>query len=379
MQYTGTPEPIAFATLEAIIANIHDTADPAFEASLQRKLDHLTKPLGALGQLETLAMQLGLIQKTLSPYLLKPTMLLFAGDHGITAAGVSAYPKDVTWQMVENICSGGAAISVLCTQHDLELTVVDAGVDHEFDHESVYAKRRRFALLDRKIGPGTADFSKQPAMTTEQCLAAIGVGMRESEAHLQTGANVLGFGEMGIGNTSSASMLSHLFTGLDLERCTGRGTGLSDIMLSHKHSVLQACLEYHSECGALAADASPESALRLLQMFGGFEIAAMVGAMLMTARHGAVILVDGFIATAAYLVAQQLAPALRGYAVFCHSSNEQGHQPVLDWLKVRPLLNLDLRLGEGTGCALAIPLLQSACAIINQMASFDTASVSGPA
>ncbi|GAA3963744.1 nicotinate-nucleotide--dimethylbenzimidazole phosphoribosyltransferase [Allohahella marinimesophila] len=375
MQYTGTSEPLAFATLEAIIANIHDTADAAFEAALQRKLDHLTKPLGALGQLETLALQLGLIQKTLSPYLLKPAMLLFAGDHGITAAGVSAYPKDVTWQMVENICSGGAAISVLCVQHDLELTVVDAGVDHDFDAK----RRRRFPLLDRKMGRGTADFSQHPAMTTEQCLAAIGLGMAESEVHLQAGANVLGFGEMGIGNTSSASILSHLFTGLDLERCTGRGTGLSDIMLAHKHSVLKASLEHHEGSHPLDANSDPATALHLLRYFGGFEIAAMVGAMLMTARHGAVILVDGFIATAAFLVAQQLAPALRGYAVFCHSSNEQGHQPVLDWLNVRPLLSLDLRLGEGTGCALAIPLLQSACAIMNQMASFDTASVSGPA
>lgn len=375
MQYSGSSEPLALATLEAIIASIHDTADPAFEAALQRKLDHLTKPIGALGRLEALALQLGLIQKTLSPYLLKPAMLLFAADHGITAAGVSAYPKDVTWQMVENICSGGAAISVFCAQHDLDLTVVDAGVDHEFDAK----QRRSLPLLDRKIGPGTADFSKQPAMTTEQCLAAIGLGIAESQVHLQAGANVLGFGEMGIGNTSSASMLSHLFTGIDLERCTGRGTGLSDIMMAHKHSVLKACLEHHLGCRPLTDDSDPEAALRLLQYFGGFEIAAMVGAMLTTARHGAVILVDGFIATAAFLVAQRLAPALRGYAVFCHSSNEQGHQPVLDWLKARPLLSLDLRLGEGTGCALAIPLLQSACAIMSQMASFDTASVSGPA
>src|SRR5690606_6648486 len=158
--------------------------------------------------------------------------------------------------------------------------------------------------------------------------------------------------EMGIGNTSSASLLSHLFTGLDLEICTGRGTGISDSMLAHKLAVLKACLAHHGNCCALDAEAGIETALRALQYFGGFEIAAMVGAMLMSARHGAVVLIDGFIATAAYLVAQTLAPALRGYAVFCHNSNEQGHQPVLDWLGVRPLLNLDLRLGEGTGCAL---------------------------
>lgn len=337
--------------------------DRALEASLRNKIDRKTKPLGALGQLEGLALQLGLIQQTLEPTLANPQMLVFAGDHGAAKAGVSAYPQEVTWQMVENFLAGGAAINVFARVNCLALTVVDAGVAHDFGYE-------REGLIDLKIAPGTANYLEEPAMTPGQCTQAIEQGAGVAFGLAAAGCNVVGFGEMGIGNTASASLITHCLTGAPLADCVGRGTGLDDAGLARKQALLEQALVRYRVTGG---DDDP---FRVLAEFGGFEIATMVGAMLAAAEAKMVLLIDGFIVGAAALVAARLAPALRDYCVFCHRSAEPGHAVQLTALDAQPLLDLGLRLGEGTGAALAYPLLQAAAAFLNEMASFESAGVS---
>lgn len=323
---------------------------------LQHILDHKTKPLGALGQLEALALQLGLILDTEKPVLHAPQMVVFAGDHGMAARGVSAYPSDVTWQMVENFLAGGAAVSVLARQHGLALTVVDAGVAKDLVP--------RGGLQVRKIAAGTADASQGPAMSRAQCSAALAAG---ADVVQGLPGNAVLFGEMGIGNTSSAALLMSRLTGVPLAQCVGRGTGLDDEGMKRKLAVLN---------DALQANAQADLPLDVLAAFGGFEIAMMCGAMLQAAAQNRVIVVDGFIATSALLVAQTLQPAVLQRCVFAHQSDESGHARMLAHFNAKPLLNLGLRLGEGSGAALAWPLLQSACAILRDMASFDSAGVS---
>jgi nicotinate-nucleotide--dimethylbenzimidazole phosphoribosyltransferase len=341
------------ATTPSAIADIHDAA---LARRLQHLLDNKTKPLGSLGALEALALQIGLIQQTERAQLLAPQLLVFAGDHGLAAHGVSAYPSDVTWQMVENFLAGGAAVSVLARQHGLDLTVIDAGVRHDF--------APRPGLLDRKIAPGTADALNGPAMTDAQCAQAIEAGR---EVVRGSPGNAVLLGEMGIGNTSSASLLMARLSGEPIERCVGRGTGLDDARLAHKLAVLAAVLRRH------AAARTPQEALAA---FGGFEIAMMTGAALQAAHERRVIVVDGFIVGAALLVAARIAPAVLGYCVFAHRSGEAGHALLLQHLKARPLLDLGLRLGEGSGGALAWPLLASAVRVLREMASFESAGVS---
>lgn len=338
------------------LPDLTDLEDPALARRLQRKLDQKTKPQGSLGRLEALALQIGLILGTDSPVLAEPQVVVFAADHGLAARGVSAYPSDVTWQMVDNFLHGGAAISVLARQHGLALTVVDCGVRHDF--------APRTGLLVRKIGYGTADASQQPAMTAAECAQALANG-QDLVRHLH--GNVLLLGEMGIGNTSAASLLLARLSRLDIARCTGSGTGLDAAAVLRKTAVLREVLERHA--GATAP-------LDALAAFGGFEIATMVGAVLQAAAERRVILVDGFIATAAVLVAHRVAPLSLQRCVFAHRSDERGHALMLDQLGARPLLDLGLRLGEGSAAALAWPLLHSACALLAEMASFDTAGVS---
>jgi nicotinate-nucleotide--dimethylbenzimidazole phosphoribosyltransferase len=326
---------------------------------LQQKIDLKTKPPGSLGKLEEVAAQIGLIQNTLEPRLSQPHLLVFAGDHGIAAEGVSAYPQEVTWQMVMNFLNGGAAINVFCRQHSITLKVVDAGVNHTFPQDAP-------ALIHNKAGLGTANFAVQPAMTGKQvqgCIDTAAALIREIHS---TGCNVIGFGEMGIGNTSSAAVLMSLLCGIPLPLCVGRGTGLNDEALQRKLSVLTKAVEKHGW---------PSTPLKILATYGGFEIAQMAGAILQAAELGMVVLIDGFIACTAYLVAHALEPAVKEYCIFCHQSREQGHKLLLEHLHVRPLLNLDMRLGEGTGAAVAYPLLQSAVNFLNQMASFESAGV----
>ena len=325
---------------------------------LQTKIDQKTKPLGALGQLESLAFQIGLCQNTLTPSLNKPCILIFAGDHGIVESGVSAYPQTVTAQMVVNFLSGGAAISVFAQQHKLELLIVDAGVNADLDSHP--------RLIDAKIGKGTKNFLTQPAMTTEECTKALQAGAELVLQQHNNGCNCIGFGEMGIGNTSSAALLMQRLTAMPLVQCVGRGTGLNNDQLHNKLSVLQQALNQHKDI---------TEPLAILATFGGFEIAMMVGAYLKAAESGMLILVDGFIASTALLVACKLYPQVLGFCVFSHVSSELGHQALLDQFNARALLNLDLHLGEGSGIALAYPLLQSAVVFLNEMATFDEAGV----
>lgn len=340
------------------ITPIHNDA---LQAALVQRINQKTKPLGALGRLESLAMQLGLVQQTEHPVLQQPTMLVFAGDHGIVAEGVSPYPQAVTAQMVLNFLNGGAAINVFARQHGFDLHVVDSGVNAVLQPHPM--------LIDAKLGMGTANFLHQPAMTAAQCTEAIRTGAEIARDVVMQGTNVLALGEMGIGNTSSASCLMSVLCGLPMHQCVGRGTGLSDKGLQHKLSVLTSSLQHHHVSG--------DDPLQVLAVFGGFEIAMMVGALLAAAEARATILIDGFIATSALLVAAKLYPQVVDYCVFAHCSDESGHRMMLDHLKAQPLLHLALRLGEGTGAVLAYPLLQSSVAFLHEMASFDSAGVSG--
>ena len=339
------------------------TPDRGIAAALHNKIDRKTKPLGALGLLEKTALKIGLIQQTLTPALNNPQMLVFAGDHGAAKAGVSAFPQEVTWQMVENFLAGGAAINVFARQNGFGLSVVDAGVAHDFGDQ-------RAGLIDVKVAAGTANYIEQPAMTGAQCAQAIEQGAGIVLGLAAAGCNVVGFGEMGIGNTAAASLLTHCLTGLPLAECVGRGTGLDDAGLARKQDLLdQALVRYRNGGG----DNDP---FKVLAEFGGFEIASMVGAMLAAAEAKMVLLIDGFIVGSAALVASRLAPALLDYCVFCHRSAEAGHRTQLLAMGAEPLLDLGLRLGEGTGAALAYPLVQSAVAFLNEMASFESAGVS---
>ena len=336
--------------------------DQGLAAALQQKIDGKTKPLGALGQLEKLAKKIGLVQQTLTPAFNQPQLLVFAGDHGAARAGVSAYPQDVTWQMVENFLAGGAAINVFARHNGLELTVVDAGVAHDF--------APRPGLVDAKVAGGTANYIEQPAMTIAQCAEAIARGAQIVRRLAAQGCNVVGFGEMGIGNTAAAALITHCLSDAMLADCVGRGTGLDDAGLARKQALLeQALLRYRQAGGG-------NDPLAVLAEFGGFEIAMMAGAMLAAAEARMLLLIDGFIVGAAALVAARLAPALVDYCVFCHCSAESGHAAQLRALGGEPLLDLGLRLGEGTGAALAWPLVQAAAHFVNEMASFESAGVS---
>ena len=340
---------------------IADITHPALTQALQHTLDHKTKPLGSLGRLEALALTLGQILGTETPALEQPQMVVFAADHGLAARGVSAFPSDVTWQMVENFLSGGAAVSVLARQHGLALTVVDCGVARDFAERAQVRGQPR--LLVRKVAPGTADASAGPAMTAAQCNEAITNGM---DVVRGLPGNALLLGEMGIGNTSVASLLLARLSGLPLAECVGAGTGLDAAGIERKRAVLQQALDVNAEA------TSPLDALAAL---GGYEVATMVGAVLQAAAERRVIVVDGFITSAAVLVASRLQPLVLQRCVFAHRSGERGHSLMLAQMQAEPLLDLGLRLGEGSGAALAWPLLQSACAVLREMASFESAGV----
>lgn len=336
------------------IEPIHDVS---LAEAITREINNKTKPLHSLGVLESIAYQMGLIQQTITPSIEKPTIIIFAADHGIVAENISAYPQSVTWQMVENFLSGGAAINVFARQNECLLQIVDSGVKHDFGN--------REGLISRKVQYGTRNFAQEPAMSSDERAAAMQHGM---ELLRTVEGNTIGFGEMGIGNTTSAAAIMHKLTGLPVEQCTGAGTGLDDQGIRHKAKVISKAVEMHSYVSA---------PLDVLATFGGFEIAMMVGAMLAAAQQRMTILVDGFIVTSALLIAARLQPAVLDYCVFSHCSNEQGHRAMLEYLKVRPLLQLELRLGEGTGAVLALPILRAAANFICDMATFQSAKVSG--
>ena len=340
---------------------IADISDAPLTARLQHLLDNKTKPLGSLGRLESLALRIGQVLGTEAPALLQPQMLVCAGDHGLAAKGVSAFPSDVTWQMVENFLAGGAAVSVLARQHDLALTVVDCGVAKPIAPRE--AAPGAPPLLLRKVAPGTADASVGPAMTAEQCAQAITNGIEVVRA---LPGNALLLGEMGIANTSVASLLLARLAGLPLADVTGAGTGLDAAGIERKRAVLQQALD---------ANAEATTPLAALAALGGYEVATLVGAVLQAALERRVIVVDGFITSAAVLVASRLQPAVLQRCVFAHRSGERGHSLMLAQMQAEPLLDLGLRLGEGSGAALAWPLLQSSCAVLAEMASFESAGV----
>ena len=323
-------------------------------------LDLLAKPRGALGRLESLAAQICAIQGTLRPTLARPAVLVFVGDHGLAKEGVSAYPREVTAQMVKNFLAGGAAISVLSREFGAVLRVVDAGVDADLEPGA--------GLIDAKIARGTANVLQGPAMSMAQCELAVSRGAAIAIAECEAGADVLVLGEMGIGNTAIASLLMHRLTGAELADCVGRGTGLDDQGLAAKRSILTRVMSLRPDSRA--------DPLRLLADTGGFELAMLVGAALGGASCRRVVLVDGFATTVAVALAAQLQPQLLQYCVFGHVSAEHAHRSLLRTLGVSPVLDLELRLGEASGAALALPLLRAAVRLIAEMATLSGAGVS---
>ncbi len=332
--------------------------DEHIRAALLDKINNLTKPKGALGRLEELALQIGLIQQTLSPTLTRPHNVLFAADHGIVEEGVSLSPKEVTWQMLSNFLHGGAGVNFFCRQHGFELVLVDAGVDYDLPYEK--------GILDRSVGRGTRNFLHGPAMTTEERDLCLERGAEVVSQVHASGCNVISFGEMGIGNTSPSSVWMHYFTGIPLEQCVGAGSGLDSEGIRHKYKVLKQAVNNYT------GDGSTED---LLAWFGGFEMVMAVGAMLRAAELRMTILVDGFIMTACMLAASRLYPDVLAYAVFGHQGDEVGHKLLLDAMNARPLLHLGLRLGEGTGAICAYPIVQSALCMLNEMENFAHAAV----
>lgn len=332
---------------------------------LQNKINSKTKPLGALGLLEEIALQVGLIQQTTEPFIARPTIMVFAADHGIATTGlVNPYPQSVTAQMVLNFLNGGAAINVFTQMNRLQLIVVDAGVNANLSH----LEQPNF--IQSKQGMGTANYLTAPAMSMDLALSCIKKGKELVTVLANDGTNCIGFGEMGIGNTSSAALIMYAITGTPLVECVGRGTGSNDDQLNTKINTLEKVAALHQ------LNSLRHEPLQLLSVVGGFEIAMMVGAYLAAASEKMVIVVDGFIATAALLIAAQIESNVMNNCIFAHCSNEQGHASMLQFLKAKPLLNIGLRLGEGTGAALAIPLIESAVSFLNQMASFEQAGVS---
>ncbi|MBR3114199.1 MAG: nicotinate-nucleotide--dimethylbenzimidazole phosphoribosyltransferase [Bacteroidaceae bacterium] len=336
---------------------------------MQEKIDNLNKPKGALGRLEELAMQICLVQQTLAPSLAHPCHLLLGGDHGIEREGVSVSPREVTWQQMINFTRGGGGVNMFCRQHGFKLRIVDVGVDYDFSAQQLPSHQGEgqgvgSVFLDRKIARGTKNFLYEPAMTEEEYDRAIEVGAALVDDCIAEGCRILSIGEMGIGNTSPSSIWMHLFGDIPLKDCIGAGAGLDSPGIRHKQEVLSEAMKRFK--------ANPQDPLRY---FGGFEMIAAIGAMLRAAEKRLVILVDGFIMTACALAAIRLYPASQDYMIFTHCGDESGHKMMLDIVDAKPLLNLGLRLGEGTGALCAFPIVDSAVRMMNEMNNFDNAKI----
>jgi len=343
--------------------------DESLRGKLQVKIDNLTKPKGSLGMLEELALQVGMILQSLEPELRNPQHILFGADHGILEEGVSCTPKEVTWQQMGHFLRGGAGISFLCAQHGFKLNVVDSGVDFDFPQGC--------GIIDAKIRKGTRNFLHGPAMTMHELELAIERGAEQVDRVYAQGCNIVSFGEMGAGNTSPSSMWMSFLGGIPLKECVGAGSGLSGGALMHKLDVLEAAAANYRE---KKGDGNPSGrkrdyVLEIMRWFGGYEMVMAVGGMLKAAELKMIILVDGFIMTNCILAARELYPAVTDYAIYGHCGDEIGHRRVLDVLGAKPVLNLGLRLGEGTGAICAYPIVVSAVNMINQMDSFNGASV----
>ena len=345
--------------------------DRLMQAKIQAKIDNLNKPKGSLGRLEDIAMQVCLIQQTLSPRLNHPYHLLLGGDHGIEREGVSVSPREVTWQQMLNFSRGGGGVNMFCRQHGFKLRIIDVGVDYEFPYESGELKIENY-----KIARGTKNFRYEPAMSELEFDRAIQVGVELVDDCVAEGCQVLCIGEMGIANTSPSSIWMHLFGNIPLRDCIGAGAGLDNDGIRHKHEVLAKALEqYYIHDGADGQSAKPSNPILPLRYFGGFEMIAAIGAMLRAAEQHLVILVDGFIMTACALAATRLYPVSQEYMVFTHCGDESGHKTMLNILNAKPLLHLGLRLGEGTGALCAYPIIDSAVRMMNEMNNFDNANI----
>jgi nicotinate-nucleotide--dimethylbenzimidazole phosphoribosyltransferase len=336
-----------------------DSLSDNLNKELQKKIDTKTKPIGSLGMLEKIAFQLGRIQNSLNPEINNPNVVVFAGDHGIADDGVSFYPKSVSYQMLYNYMEGGAASTVFAKQHGIKFNVVDAGVDHDFDPS--------LPIINRKLAYGTKNYRLEPAMTKEQCLEGIKRGAKVIEEIHQNGCNFIIFGEKGIGNTSSASLILSLLGNIPLEECVGRGTGLDEEGVKSKFDLLNEGLSKYNKSN---------DPIDVLTHFGGFEIVMIVGAMLKAAELKMTLLIDGFIITSALLAAFKINPKVKDYCLFAHKSNEQAHIKMLNIIGGEPILDISMRLGEATGAMVCFPLIKSAVHFMNEMASFQEAGVS---
>ncbi|WP_373723436.1 nicotinate-nucleotide--dimethylbenzimidazole phosphoribosyltransferase [Bacteroides heparinolyticus] len=332
--------------------------DESIRAALTDKINNLTKPKGSLGMLEELALQIGLIQQTLSPTLRHPQNIIFAADHGIVEEGVSLSPKEITWQQISNFLHGGAGVNFLCRQHGFVLKIVDAGVDYDLPYEK--------GIINMKVRKSSRNYLHEAAMTEEEMEQCMERGAEVVRLCHNEGSNILSFGEMGIGNTSSSSLWMSYFADIPLEQCVGAGSGLDHMGIRHKYEVLKQSMDNYKGNGSVRD---------IMRHFGGLEMVMAVGAMLQAAELKMIILVDGFIMTNCLLAASMLHPEVKDYAIFGHCGNETGHRLVLDSLHAKPLLNLDLRLGEGTGAICAYPIVDSAVRMINEMDNFAHASI----
>ena len=335
--------------------------DEALRPIIQDKIDNLNKPKGSLGRLETLAMQICLVQQTLSPSLLHPCHLLLGGDHGIEREGVSVSPREVTWQQMINFTKGGGGVNMFCRQHGFHLRIVDVGVDYDLSQVS--------GIFHRKIAFGTRNFLHEPAMSEEEYIRAIIVGIDLADATHAEGSNILCIGEMGIANTSPSSIWMHLFCHIPLDECIGAGAGLSVEGVTHKRDILHQALEHFHEI-------HPQPSVHdMIRYFGGFEMVTAIGAMLRAAELKMLVMVDGFIMTACALAACQICPEVQPYMIFGHCGDESGHRRMLDAMGAEPLLSLGMRLGEGTGALCAFPIMDSAVRMMNEMNNFDNANI----
>jgi nicotinate-nucleotide--dimethylbenzimidazole phosphoribosyltransferase len=327
-------------------------------SQLDDKINDLSKPKGSLGRLESLAKQIGWIQQTLTPSLKHPQNIIFAADHGIVAEGVSQSPQEVTRQVINNFLNGGQGINFLAKQHGFEIKIVDAGINYDLPPLE--------GVISRKIRKSTRNFLYESAMTKDEVEKALNYGAEITDMCVNEGSNILSFGEMGIGNTSTSSMWMTLLTGIPLEKCVGAGSGLNTEGVRHKKEVLQKALDNYK---------GTNDVMEVITYFGGLEMVMSVGAMIRAAQRGVIILVDGFIMSNCILAASKISPEILDYAIFGHQGDESGHKLLIEYLGADPLLYLNMRLGEGTGALCAYPIVDSAVRMINEMNTFSNAHI----
>ena len=342
--------------------------DRSMEAAIRDKINNLNKPKGSLGMLETLALQVCLVQQTLEPRLSHPCHLLLGGDHGIEREGVSVSPREVTWQQMVNFTCGGGGVNMFCRQHGFDLQIIDVGVDHDLSGVE--------GIVDKKIARGTHNFLYEAAMSEEELERSLSIGTELVDGCIDKGCNILCLGEMGIANTSPSSIWMSEMGRLPLDDCIGAGAGLDNAGIIRKRDVLRRAVErYHDELSAARITEERERLWFCVRQFGGYEMTTAIGTMLRAAERGILIMVDGFIMTASMLAASRLYPAVLDYAIFCHCGDESGHARMLALMDAHPLLRLGLRLGEGTGALCAYPLIDSSVRMMNEMNNFDHAHI----